>query len=154
MKISLWGFLISISLVWGASGEEIFKSKCTKCHSLYISQNKLLSNFEHKNQELQLKAPTLNQLSYFLKDKIGDRKSDDESREFEIEQFIGKYLENPNKHKGVIPRYVNKFFGTMPSMKGELSEDEIEKVSQYIYDYSENMMIKYGAKRYSYQEAL
>ena len=154
MKFSLLGLVISMNMLWGATGEAIFKKHCTACHSLYISQNKLLSNFEHNNQELKLKAPTLNQLSFSLKDRIGDRKGDVESQLFEVENFIANYLEHPNKHKGVIPRYINKFFGVMPSMKGVLDEDEVEAVSQYIYEYSENMMIKQGVKRHTYEEAL
>jgi len=154
MKIFVIMVLIGFNILWGASGEEIFKKNCVSCHSLYIPQSKLLLNFENKNKTLKLKAPTLNQLSFSLKNRIGDRKADDVSRKFEIENFIANYLERPNKRKGVIPRYINKFFKTMPSMKDVYDEDEIEEVTNYIYDYSENMMIKHGVKRYSFEEAL
>ena len=154
MKFSLIGLIIMINIAWGATGEAIFQKNCMACHSLYIPQTKLLNNFEHDNKVLNLKAPTLNQLSFTLKSRIGDRKADAESQLFAIENFIANYLEHPNKREGVIPRYINKFFGIMPSMKGLLDDDEIEAVSQYIFEYAENMMVKHGVKRYTYEEAL
>ena len=154
MKFSLIGLLMSMSVLWASMGEVIFKKNCMGCHHLYIPQTKLLSNFEHNNEELHLKAPTLNQLSFALKSRIGDRKSDAESQLFAIENFIASYLEHPNKREGVIPRYINKFFGIMPSMQGLLDEDEVEAVSQYVFEYSENMMVKHGVQRYNYEEAL
>jgi len=154
MRLIVIGLIIGINFLWASNGEDIFKKNCMACHSLYIPQSKLLSNFENKNKELNLKAPTLNQLSFMLKDRVGDRKSDNESRKFELENFITNYLENSDKRKGVIPHYINKFFKTMPSMKGRLDEDEIEAVSDYIFDYSENIMIEKGVKRYSYKEAV
>lgn len=82
-----------------------------------------MSNFiDHNNIELNLTAPTLNQLSFVLKDQVGDRKTDAESQKFEIEEFIAEYLKNPDKKRGVIPQKINRFFKTMPSMKGQLSE--------------------------------
>jgi thioredoxin-related protein/cytochrome c2 len=155
MKLIIIYIVAFGSLLFAMSGEEVFEKKCASCHNYYIPQNKLLSNFiDHNNTELNLTAPTLNQLSFALKDQVGDRKTDAESQKFEIEEFIAEYLKNPDKKRGVIPQKINRFFKTMPSMKGQLSEEEIEAVTGYIYDYAEAMMIEHGVKRYSYEEAL
>jgi len=149
--------LISIVLLtqwaFGISGEQIFKKKCQSCHTYYIPQNTLLQNFlEHNNTELNLKAPTLNQLSFTLKHKIGDRKNDAESQQFEIENYLSEYLENPEKKKSLLPHEINRFFKEMPKIK--LDEDEIEAVTIYIYEYAKNIIKEHSTKRYSYKEAL
>ncbi len=143
------------SFLFALSGEEVFDKKCTSCHSYYIPQSQLLSNFlEHNNTELHLKAPTLNQLSFAFKEKVGNKREDAEAQKMNIEEFIADYLEAPDKSKGVVSKDITGYFETMPSMKGKVSEEEIEALASYIYDYSENMIKQYSVKRYSMEEAL
>jgi len=155
MKTVLTFILFLSSFLFALSGEEVFDKKCASCHSYYIPQSQLLSNFlEHNNTELNLKAPTLNQLSFAFKEKVGNKREDAEVQKMNIEEFIFEYLEHPDKSKGVVSKKITKYFETMPSMKGKVSEEEIEALASYIYDYSENMIKQHSVKRYSIEEAL
>ena len=140
-------------LAFGISGEQVYRDKCQSCHKYYIPENALIKNFkEHNNTELNLTAPTLNQLSFALKHKIGERKNDAESQQFEIENYMSDYFENPDKKKSLLSYDINRFFKQMPKMK--LDEDEIEALSIYIYEYAQKMLTDHSAKRYNYKEAL
>lgn len=155
MKMILTLILFFSSWLFALSGEEVFDKKCAACHSYYIPQTQLLSNFmEHNNTELNLKAPTLNQLSFAFKEKVGNRREDAEAQKINIEVFLADYLDHPDKNKGVVSKKITRYFETMPSMKGQVSEEEIEALASYIYDYSENMIIQHSVKRYSVEEAL
>jgi thioredoxin-related protein len=142
--------------VYGAEAEldgaKIFAKKCASCHDYYIPQLRLNENYEHNNTLLKLKAPTLTELSFRLKDQVGDRKGDAESQIFEIEAWLGDFLKNPSAFKTILPVHVRKRFETMPSVK--LSEEEVEALAPFMYDYAEKMMTKHGVKRYRYDEAL
>ena len=155
MKMVFTLILFFSSFLFALSGEEVFDKKCASCHSYYIPQSQLLSNFlEHNNTELHLKAPTLNQLSFAFKDKVGNKREDAEAQKMYIEEFIADYLDQPDKSKGVVSKKITRYFETMPSMKGQLSEEETEALASYIYDYSENMIIQHSVKRHSVEEAL
>ncbi len=139
--------------LFAVSGEEVFKTKCASCHDNYIPQTKLNVNYEHNNSDLKLKAPTLTELSFRLKDQVGDRTLDAEGQKFEIEEWLTKFLKDPAANpKTILPKRTRGVFGDMPSVK--VNEDEVEALADYMYDYAEQMMVKHGVKRYSYQEAL
>jgi len=153
MRLVFISIVLLTQWAFGISGEQIFKKKCQSCHTYYIPQNTLLQNFlEHNNTELKLTAPTLNQLSFALKHKIGDRKNDAESQQFEMENYLSDYLENPDKEKSLLSYDINRFFKQMPKI--ELNEDELEAVTIYIYDYAKRIIKEHSTKRYSFKEAL
>lgn len=136
-------------------GEKVYQKKCASCHEAYIPMTKLMENFvEKENRLLKLKAPTLNQLSYRLKQQIGDPKGDEEIHRMEVSAFIADYLKNPDKQKSVCLRDVIQYFDTMPSMKGELSEEEMESVSEYIYNFDKKIIREKGVKHASFDPAL
>jgi len=136
------------------SGEEIFKKRCSSCHKTYIPQPKLLKNyFETDNRELNLSAPTLVELSYWLRDRVGDRKADRESQIMEIEDFLYSYLNSPDRNKSIIPKDILKFFPTMPPIK--ITEEESEALSLYLFDIGREIIKKESIKTYpTYKEAL
>ena len=149
----IFAIILLSQLGFGVSGEKIFEDKCLSCHSNYIPQSKLLSNFEdHNNTILNLKAPTINQLSFALKHKIGDRKNDAEAQQFEIENFLIDYLAKPSREKSILSYKINHFFDKMPSI--QLSDEEIEALSIYLYDYVQDIITKHGIEIHSYQKAL
>jgi len=153
-KIVLLG-VVSTLLLIANEGEEIFKLKCASCHSGYISIEKLTKNFmESENKLLNLKAPTLNQLSFRLKQQIGDPKGDEDMHRMEVGAFIADYLINPDKQKSVCMKDVIKHFDTMPSMKGQIDEEEMEAVSEYIYDYDKNLIEAKKVKNEKFSVAL
>ncbi len=150
MQMIIWGLIaiMSVTCLWANEGEEVYKTKCASCHTDFVSVEKLMENFMEKNNTLlNLKAPTLNQLSFRLKQQIGDPKDDEDIHRMEVGAFISDYLQNPDKQKSVCMPEVIKHFKTMPSMKGQLSEDEVEAVSEFLYDY-ENKLIKKKSVKY------
>ncbi len=134
------GLLLIISTVLIAkSGEEIFKNKCQKCHVEYIPMDKLKENFmKYNNTKLKLKAPTLNMLSFRLKEQIGSREDDPEFHQFQVTEFIKSYVKEPDSKKSLCMDKILKIFHTMHSMKGKISDEQLAKVAEYIYYYDIN----------------
>lgn len=154
MRVLSLGILVTLCLV-ANEGEEIYKQKCASCHSTYIPMSKLKENFmEENNTLLNLKAPTLNQLSYRLKHRIGDMSGDEDMHRMEIEAFVIDYLNHPDKQKSICMPEIVKFFDTMPSMKGQITDEEIAEVSNFIYDYDEQMVAKHSLSSSPYSEAM
>ncbi len=150
MRMIIWGLIaiMSVTCLWANEGEEVYKTKCASCHTDFVSVEKLMENFMEKNNTLlNLKAPTLNQLSFRLKQQIGDPKGDEDIHRMEVGAFIADYLIHPDKQKSICMPEVIQYFETMPSMKGQLSKDEIEAVSEFLYDY-ESQLIKEKSVKY------
>ncbi len=114
-------------------GEMVFDNKCSKCHEKSMDIQLLMRNFiEEDNKLLNLKAPTGNEISYRLKSQVGS----DEDREFhllETADFMKDYLYEPDLSKTICLEGVIRHFETMPSMKGKISEEEIEDVNHFLY---------------------
>ncbi len=154
MRVLLLGLVATLLLV-ASEGEQVYKEKCASCHSTYIPMSKLKENFmEQNNSLLNLKAPTLNQLSYRLKHRVGDIHGDEDMHRMEVEAFVGDYLNHPDKQKSICMPEIIKFFDTMPSMKGKITQEEIEAVSNFIYDYDEQMVTKHSVTSQPYSEAI
>jgi len=153
-KVFLLG-IFSTLFLFANEGEEVFKDKCASCHNEFVSIEKLTENFmESENKLLNLKAPTLNQLSFRLKQQIGDPKGDEDMHRMEVGAFIADYLINPDKQKSVCMADVIKYFDTMPSMKGQIDDEELEAVSEYIYDYDKNIIRSKRVKNENFSVAL
>lgn len=117
------------------AGEKSYDKNCLSCHvKTDYSFSQLGENFSNNNAILKLKAPVLNQLSFRLKQELGD-KNDAESQLFEIGEYIKDYSLNPNKSKAVCMDIVIRNFDTMPSLRGKVSDKELEEVSHFIYWY-------------------
>lgn len=116
-----------------SQGEHIFEKKCSECHVKYMEIPLLMKNFiEMDNKLLNLKAPTGNEISFRLKQQIGS-KEDVDFHLHETMEFVKDYLYNPNKAKTICLEGVIRHFDTMPSMKGKISEEEIEEVAFFLY---------------------
>ena len=136
-------YLFSSLLIAEMTGKEVYKSKCASCHKLYIPASILIENFmEHNNTILKLNAPTINQIVFRLKTRIGDPKGDKDIHKMEVDSFVADYIINPDKSKSVCLPKVLRYFKTMPSMKGKISMDEIDAVSTFLYDYNPEEHIK------------
>jgi len=146
--------LLASAVLFAMSGEEVFQTKCASCHTpYYIPQSKLNVNYQHNNTDLNLSAPTLTELSFRLKDQVGDRTTDAEGQKFEIEEWLTTFLKDPSSNKkSILKKETRKVFGNMPPV--EVDEDEAEALADFMYDYAEKMMLKHGVKRYSYEDAL
>jgi len=76
---------------------------------------------------IKLTAPTLVELSYWLRDRVGDRKGDRESQIMEIEEFLYNYLKSPDINSSIIPKSILRYFRQMP--KVDIGEEEVEALS-------------------------
>jgi len=136
-------------------GREVYEQKCASCHQLYIAPSKLIENFmEQNNTLLHLKAPTINQIAFRLKDRIGDPKGDEDIHRMEVDSFVADYLMNPDKSKSVCLPKVIRHFPTMPSMRGAISVEEIEAVAAFLYDYHDEDYVEQKLEAVAYERAL
>lgn len=114
-------------------GEKVFENKCMECHQKSMPIPLLMKNFiEENNKTLNLKAPTGNEISFRLKQQIGNK----EDMEFHLHQtneFLKDYLYNPDLSKTICLEGVIRHFKVMPSMKGKITEEEIEEVNHFLY---------------------
>jgi thiol-disulfide isomerase/thioredoxin len=145
----LIGLLIGlVGVVLANEGKMLFEKQCMSCHTPFISMSKLKENFlDHNNTLLNLKAPTLNQLSYRLKQRIGDPKGDNDLHRMEVTAFMSDYVYTPDKDKSVCLEDVLQHFKTMPSLKGKVTEDELEEIGTYLYDF-DNAVVKDKSVKY------
>lgn len=135
-------------------GKVLFEKKCASCHTPYIPMLKLKENFEHNNSILHLKAPTLNQLSYRLKKRIGDPKGDEEIHRMEVGAFVSDYVLHPDRDKSVCLDEVLQSFKTMPSLKGSVTEEELEEIATYLYDFEQSVIASKSVKYEGFERAL
>lgn len=116
-------------------GSKLFNQKCASCHvTKFYSLDQLGENYMNDNKTLKLKAPVLNQVTFRLKQQLGN-KSDPEFQYYQISDFIKDYAINPERSKSLCMEMVLEIFGTMPSMKGKVTEAELEKISHFMYWY-------------------
>jgi thioredoxin-related protein len=154
MRIAL-AILLYFNVLYAMEGKEVYEKKCASCHQGYISMSKLKENFQdYNNTLLKLTAPTLNQLSYRLKKSIGDPKGDNEIHRMEVAAFISEYVQYPDRQKSLCLDEVMQSFKTMPSLKGKVSEEELEAVSTYIYDFDEKTVEKNSVQYEGFEQAL
>ncbi len=156
MRAYLTSLLLFSSLVTAEeTGKEVYEAKCASCHKLYIPASELMENFmEQNNTILKLTAPTVNQMVFRLKTRIGDPKGDKDIHRMEVDSFVADYLMNPDKSKSICLPKVLKHFKTMPSMKGKISVDEIDAVSTFLYDYNPDDHVEKKLEFVGYEKAL
>lgn len=143
------------SILMADEGKELFTQKCAACHTPFIPMSKLKENFlDANNTILKLNAPTLNQLSYRLKQRIGDPKGDNDMHRMEVTAFMSDYVIHPDKDKSVCLEDVLRHFETMPSQKGKVTEDELEEIGTYLYDFDNEVVQKKGVKYEGFDQAL
>lgn len=122
------------------SGEKLFKQKCSSCHGGYIASKILQKNFYEKNNGLlHLTTPTVNMLAFSLKDSplhVGE-KDDPEMQRVEIEEFLKDYLYNPDISNSVCDPVISKHYDKKQSMRGQVSEEEISQITDYLFEYRE-----------------
>lgn len=149
-RIILISFIFTVSLQADyESGKELFKNKCSSCHGGYISAKVLKENFFVKNNEiLHLTIPTVNMLAYALKDSplhLGD-KEDPEMQRFEISEFLKDYLYNPNIQNSICDPIISKHYEKKESMKGKVTEEEIDNITDYLFEYKEQRLKSHPTK--------
>jgi len=113
-KVVLSLLLLNIVL-FASSAEELFDSKCSMCHIKTMPKDMstmiapaIFGVMNHVKMTYQTKEEAL--------------------------AFINDYVMNPTKKKSIcMPMKLEKF-GLMPSQKGNLTSEELNKISSWIYD--------------------
>lgn len=117
--------LLSICLVLATSGllfasdsaENLASEKCGSCHLMgEITKEKLD----------KMKAPPYWAIAKKVKLAYKDKA--------DMINFIVDFTLNPSEDKILFPQETIKRFGLMPSQKGNVSEDEIRQISEYILE--------------------
>jgi hypothetical protein len=108
--------------------EMIFVKKCAMCHTVGKPQNAA--------QRSQMVAPPIDVAMagvVITIDAVDGPFKDDELRTESI-TFLKDYLYNPTEDKTNCEDHVVKRFGRMPSLKGFISSDELDRVVPWVYD--------------------
>ncbi len=115
-------------------GYEVYKNYCSLCHMekaslldflkarLYVLSGKRPENID---------APPMNLVSARIKEFYPN--------ELEFIEFVKDYITNPSKEKGVCKPAAYSFFGIMPPIGQDMTEEEKEAVAYWMYyRYSDN----------------
>ncbi len=115
------------------NGEKIFDAKCASCHVKLISKEETLKRIK------QMKAPPMIEVSHQLKSNIKIAEDiDNEIHRAVVVAFIKDYVINPHLDKSMCNGGALDRFGLMPSQKGKISDEELDTVAQWVYDYYES----------------
>lgn len=106
--------LLSVSNAM-SSGEELTKNKCSTCHVL-----------SHPKDMSKLVAPPIMGVMRHVKMAYSSKE--------EAVAFIKDYVLNPSKEKSVCMPQKIKRFGLMPSQKGNVTKEELESITSWLYD--------------------
>jgi cytochrome c553 len=132
-KLGLILLIAVVSLVEAeqkVNGEKVFEKVCASCHV------KMITKEETKKVFKTLKAPPMVEVSGQLKKniKIVDDIDDDIHRAVVI-AFIKDYVIYPHMDKAMCEAMALERFDLMPSLKGKLSEEELNAVAAWVYDF-------------------
>ena len=113
--MGIFGLASVNSFAMSGSGEAIFNNKCSMCH------------IKTRPQDMKsLVAPPLMGVMRHVKMEYPNKK--------DAVAFMVDYVQNPSKAKAVcMPQKIVRF-GLMPSQKGNISVEELQTVSSWMFD--------------------
>ncbi len=134
MKRIVIGLILgAVSLIAAESkvdGEKVFEKDCASCHIKMITKPELMKVMK------TVKAPPMIEVSSQLKNNIKIVEDiDDEIHRAVVIAFIKDYVDYPHLDKSMCTGAALDRFGLMPSLKGKLSEEELNAVAAWVYDY-------------------
>jgi len=97
------------------SGKQLLAANCISCHAT-----------QHAADESTMLAPPIMGVIRHVKEKYPDKE--------DAVAFIVDYIQNPSADKAVCESKAIERFGLMPSLKGAVSLEELEKIVNYAYD--------------------
>jgi cytochrome c len=101
-----------------ASEVDLVKSKCATCHMLEKPTPDMIPT---------LKAPPMEAVMFHTKLVMKDKEK--------IKTFIADYVLNPSAEKSVCESNKVQQYGVMPSLKGQVSKEELSKISDYLIEH-------------------
>ncbi len=130
-QIDIFVMMLVIMITAGCSlepkkiydGGTLLHQKCAACHNLSMPPK----TYEDE------KAPPMMALSFHIKDLVKVKNPSEKKPKFIA--FFKDYPLNPSKEKSFCDQESLKSYGVMPSMKGEVTIEELEAIATYVYDY-------------------
>jgi len=98
-------------------GKALLERKCASCHLLTLPSADIIPT---------LKAPAMEAVGFHIKLAMNEKK--------DLKNFITDYVINPDISKSVCESNKVAKFGVMPSQKGKVSKEELDKIANYIID--------------------
>lgn len=106
----------SLCLQASTSVQTLVEDKCSTCHMM---------NSSTKIKQDKISAPPM----WGIMRKVTDTF---QNKEDGI-AFIIDYVNNPSEEKMLFPKATKEYFGLMPSMKNELSQEELKDIAEFLY---------------------
>jgi len=113
--------LLTTSTLLAQSGEALFTSYCASCHTTVVGVDESGGKVTHIYE-----AP-------YAKDVVNKLKAETKTKaEFIV--FVKDYINEPDKRKSLYGKKAIKDFGLMPSLKGVMTDSEVNGLADYLYD--------------------
>jgi cytochrome c len=104
-------------------GQKLLEQKCAQCHNLDLPPK----TFKDE------KAPPMMAVAFHIKDFI---KASNESEKIpKAIDFVKDYVINPSASKSFCDKKSLESYGVMPSQKGNVTEDELEAIAEYMFEH-------------------
>jgi len=132
MKKLLLSSLILASSLFAVDGYDVYKKNCMVCHVEVMTAEYALAHIN------ELSAPPMVEVSGRLKENIKTTDEEDDVDRYLFILFVKDYIVNPNLDNSMCNSGAIEKFGTMPSLKGKLKEEEKQAVAEWLYDRYEN----------------
>ena len=97
------------------SGKQLLTANCISCHAT-----------QHVADESTMLAPPIMGVIRHVKEKYPNKE--------DAVAFMIDYIQNPSADKAVCESKAIERFGLMPSLKGAVSSEELEKIANYAYN--------------------
>lgn len=117
MKKTLFLLSCATSFLFATSGVELTKAKCASCHMLTTPTPDMIPT---------MKAPAMDAVMYHINLVM--------YKPEEIKAFIMDYVINPDAAKSVCESNKVQSFGVMPSLKGKVSQKDLETITEYVME--------------------
>jgi len=136
MKLKLLlSTLIATVAINAQSGTEIYTLKCAVCHKMkpMMDKQKMMQMSKEERMSMKekmmktMKAPPMSKVSAKIKFDLKDDKT-------AFVTFVKDYIVNPSSDKAHCMPMALKMFGTMPAIGKGMTAQEIDTVTNWLYD--------------------
>ncbi len=127
--------LLAAAAAFGASGEDVYKSRCMACHKVIDMKAQRAKMMKLSMQERQkAKAKMMKSMIAPPMNKVSARIKYFHPKKEEFVAFVKDYIVNPSKEKALCQKPAIKRFGVMPPVGKSLSKEQLDAVAQWLYD--------------------
>lgn len=115
MKKTLLLLSMISTTIFASTGAELTKTNCASCHMLTTPTPDMIPD---------MKAPPMDAVMFHINLVMQDKK--------EIKDFIVDYVQYPKASKSVCESNKVQNYGVMPSLKGKVSEQDLETIADHM----------------------